>query len=132
MPYSKWFGCKPDLGHACTFSCLAYMLVLADRHSIFELHYIKCIFIGYSDKKLGCWTFYKPTKHVIFESTQGVFDEDVFPGNGSGIISLDPPALPSQVPVSQDHRSTPGLRSQPIPDPDKPGPRSAGSRLTGC
>ena len=56
---------------------------------MFDSHYVKTVFVGYSSTKPGCWMFYEPGKRTFIESSQAVFDENTMPGLGGGTVCLD-------------------------------------------
>ena len=88
-PFARWFGRKPDLLKFRVWGCTTYTLVPVDKRSVFDSHYVKTVFAGYSSTKPGCWMFYEPGKHTFIELSQAVFDENTMPGLGGGTVCLD-------------------------------------------
>jgi len=80
-PHELWHNRKADVSRMRVWGCLAYALVPADKRRTLDSHYSKCLFLGYSKSKPGCWIFYEPSQRTFFESSQAVFDESTFPGN---------------------------------------------------
>jgi transposase InsO family protein len=79
IPYTSFYGKKPDISHLRIFGCSAYVHVQKDKCHGLSPHTQKCVFIGYPPEYKG-WLFYNPmTKKTIISNT-AEFDERVFPG----------------------------------------------------
>ena len=115
-PFTKFWGRKPDLSKARIFGCLAYALVPADKRKVFDSHYVKCIFLCYSDSKPGCWLFYNTEKCSFFESSQAIFDESVFPGTSLRNVRLDVlPESDGELELDGVEEGEPGVPHEPNP-----------------
>jgi len=136
IPYTSFFGKKPDVSHLRVFGCTAYVHVQKDQRKGLNPHTQKCVFIGYPSEYKG-WEFYNPLTKKIIVSNSADFDERTFPGltkssdsplpsfyvPSSSVPEVPIPArdVPEQV---GDLHSDNGPAHSPGPDPDPQVPPS--------
>ena len=119
VPYTLFYGKKPDVAHLRVFGCTAYVHVQKDQRSGLSPHTQKCVFIGYPAGYKG-WMFYNPLTKKTLISDSVTFDERAFPGLSKtpvieenspyDFLLVDDTTVPSQVGVVPDQVGVlPGL-----------------------
>lgn len=117
IPYTLWYGQKPDYASLRIFGCTAYAHVPpSQRHKLGD-HAIKALFVGYGEPYgIKGYRLYDTTKRKFFYSRSLIFDED-------SLLSAGPrsAAFPESVAESTSSSSrivTPSTRSwRAPPDP---------------
>jgi hypothetical protein len=98
VPYTGFYGRKPDVSHLRVFGCTAYVHVQKDKRLPLSSHTEKCVFIGYPAEYKG-WLFYNPLTRKTIISNTAEFDERVFPGlsrSSANTNSSAPSLLPEE------------------------------------
>jgi hypothetical protein len=101
IPYTCFYGKKPDVSHFRVFGCTAYVHVQKDQRKGLSPHTQKCVFIGYPAEYKG-WMFYNPLTKKTIISDRAEFDERAFPGLSRTTPPVQPPEPSLFIPSESD------------------------------
>jgi len=74
-PQEAWSGHKPSVTHLRVFGCVAYAKIPDARRTKLDDKSEKCIFVGYSERKMG-YKLYNPITKKVIMSRDVIFEED--------------------------------------------------------
>ena len=73
-PFQKLWNIKPTVSHFRVFGCVCYVFIQDELRSKFDKKALRCIFVGYDEKRKG-WRCCDPTTNRCHVSRNVIFDE---------------------------------------------------------